>query len=93
MKLSIIGIIILFTHISQAAPTIKPIEDDHSFYIMKDNQEKAIINQKIKNYNVFIRNKSCNYSINDFRHERKIEVGCAVKTNRKKANINGDICN
>lgn len=77
--------IILFTHISQAAPTIKPIDDDHSFYIMKENQEKKINNPSIKNYNVCIKNKSCNYSTNDFRHEKKMEVGCAVKTNRKKS--------
>ena len=86
-----IGIIILFTHISQAAFTIKPIDDDHSFFLIKDHQEK-IINPSIKNDSICIKNKNCNYSINDFRHEKKMDVGCAVNINRKKSSINGDIC-
>lgn len=93
MKLSIIGIIILFTHISQAAITIKPNDDEHSFPLIKDNQEKTRINPSIKNDSVYIKNKSCNYSINDFRHEKKMEVGCAVNVNRKKSSVNGGICN
>lgn len=74
---------ILFTQISQAALTIKPIDDDHSFSLIKENQDKTITNPITKNDSIYIKNKSCNYSTNDFRHKKNSEVGCAVNTNRK----------
>lgn len=83
----------LFTHISQAALTIKPIDDDHSFFLIRCNQEKIITNHGSKKDSICIKNKICNYNINDFLYIQNRETGCAVNTNRKKSTTNGDICN
>ncbi|AIN17643.1 hypothetical protein CH54_3149 [Yersinia rochesterensis] len=93
MRLLIIGTIILFTKVGYAELTIKPIDSDRSFCLMRDNQSKINIIITSKNDSVNIKNRACNYSINDYRRVKNHEVGCAVNINRKKSSISGDICN
>lgn len=93
MRLLIIGTIILFSNVGHAGLTIKPIDSDRSFCLMRDNQSKKNIITTAKNDSVNIKDRVCNYSINDYRHDKNHEVGCAVNINRKKSSISGDICN
>ncbi|CNH02792.1 Uncharacterised protein [Yersinia thracica] len=93
MRLIIIGTIILFTNLGHAALTIEPSDSDRSLCLMRDNHlPKNIINRS-KNDIINIKNKICNYSINDYRRVRNHEVGCAININRKKSSIKGEICN
>lgn len=93
MRLLIVWILILFTHITQAALTIKPIDNDHSSFLIRCNQEKIITNHGSKKNSIGIKNKTCNYNINYFCYIPNCETDCAVNTNIKKSTKNGDICN
>lgn len=78
-----VWILILFTHISQAALTIRPNDDDHSLFLIRCNQEKIITHQGSKKDSICIKNKIRDYNINDFCYTQNRETDCAVNTNRK----------
>ncbi|CNK45001.1 Uncharacterised protein [Yersinia mollaretii] len=93
MKLLIVTSLILFSHLALAASTIKPTENDRASTLIKYNDlilsaiSKDSTNIDKTQYN------HCKYNLNDYRHLKNSEMGCAVNNNIKTSSCNGDICN
>ncbi len=93
MKLLIITSLILSPHLALAASTIKPTENDRASTLIKHNDLKlSAINRDSTNRDKTQYNH-CKYNLNDYRHLKNSEMGCAVSNNRKNSSYNGDICN
>lgn len=93
MKLLTIGSIIVFSSTTHAALTIQPSDNERSYMLVNNfnSRENTFLDYKNKTYDV--KQKICNYSINDYRHLKNSEIGCAVNNNRKKSSRDGGICN
>ncbi|MEQ9723683.1 hypothetical protein ABQG65_21310 [Yersinia alsatica] len=93
MKLLIIGSMIIFSSTTHAAPTIQPSDNERSYALVNNFHSRINTFLDYKNKNYDVKQKICNYSINDYRHLKDSEIGCAVNNNRKKSSKDGGICN
>lgn len=93
MKLLIIGSIIVFSSTTHAALTIQPTDNERSYILVNNSHSKINTLLNHKNSICDIKQKVCNYSVNDYRHFKDSEMGCAVNNNRKKSIKDGGICN
>ncbi|WP_145539533.1 hypothetical protein [Yersinia kristensenii] len=93
MKLLIISGILLFSNYIHAKQIILPMDNDRVSVLVEKNKPIIKNANRCKDDILKIQYKSCKYNINDYRTDKNNKVGCALNTNRKNSQTNGDICN